>query len=286
MTKKNVQSIIKAMSASLTNSERNVASVLLENYPLSGLGGITALAEKAGVSTPTITRLVGKLGFKGYSDFQQALKHDLDQRMSQEILGGAPWSSNVAEQHVLNNITESVMLNVQLTLQDIDTDSFDSICELLSDTTRKIYISGGRVSGPIADHLYTYLHVLRSETKLIKSSSNSWHHSMIDIKKGDVLVLYDIRRYESVLLNMAQVANDIGAEIILLTDQLKSPIAEISTYCLSGRIMMPNSRSSLMSHLLLNEVIIFQLQNVLGDSAKQRWNKLDSIFQSSKFFHK
>ncbi len=286
MTKKNVQTIIQDMSSNLTHSERNVASVLLENYPLSGLGGITTLAEKANVSTPTITRLVGKLGFAGYSEFQQALKQDLDQRLSQEILGGAPWSANVAEEHVLNSIAEAVMRNVQLTLQDIDTDSFDKICELLSDINRKVYVSGGRVSGPIADHLYTYLHALRPKTQLINSSIHSWHHSMIDIKKGDLLVLYDIRRYESVLFNMAQVAYDIGAEIILLTDKLKSPIAEISTYSLSGRIMMPNSRSSLMSHLLLNEVIIFQLQNVLGDSAKQRWNKLNNIFQSEKFFLK
>jgi DNA-binding MurR/RpiR family transcriptional regulator len=42
---------------------------MLDNYPVSGLGSITTSRRKRGVSTPTVARMVQKLGYKGYPDF-------------------------------------------------------------------------------------------------------------------------------------------------------------------------------------------------------------------------
>ena len=41
----------------LTRAERQLANAILANYPVSGLGSITALAETSGVSTPTAVRM-------------------------------------------------------------------------------------------------------------------------------------------------------------------------------------------------------------------------------------
>ena len=49
---------------SLTRAERQLANTINENYPVSGLGSITQVAEKAGVSSPTIVRMVKKTGLQ------------------------------------------------------------------------------------------------------------------------------------------------------------------------------------------------------------------------------
>ncbi|KAB0732398.1 MurR/RpiR family transcriptional regulator, partial [Pseudomonas aeruginosa] len=64
--------------AELTPAERKVVRALLDDYPRLGLGPMTRLARHAGVSDPTIMRLVKKLGFAGYGDFQEALLADVD----------------------------------------------------------------------------------------------------------------------------------------------------------------------------------------------------------------
>ena len=46
----------------LTPSERKVIRALLDQYPRNGLGPMSRLAEHAGVSDPTIVRMVKKLG--------------------------------------------------------------------------------------------------------------------------------------------------------------------------------------------------------------------------------
>lgn len=61
-----VSDVIHAHYDALTRSEKRLAESLLGNYPVSGLGSITTIAENAGVSTPTVARMVQKLGYKGY----------------------------------------------------------------------------------------------------------------------------------------------------------------------------------------------------------------------------
>ncbi|MEM9126648.1 MAG: RpiR family transcriptional regulator, partial [Pseudomonadota bacterium] len=57
----------------LTRAERQLALSILENYPASGLGPLATLAKGADVSVPTVARMVQKLGYKGYPDFQADL---------------------------------------------------------------------------------------------------------------------------------------------------------------------------------------------------------------------
>ncbi|PMZ44376.1 MurR/RpiR family transcriptional regulator, partial [Pseudomonas sp. GW247-3R2A] len=69
---------------------------------------MSRLAEHAGVSDPTIVRLVKKLGFSGYADFQDALLSDMDHRLRSpsallqlrsHVQKDDAWSHYLAETH-------------------------------------------------------------------------------------------------------------------------------------------------------------------------------------------
>ena len=92
----------------LTPSERKVIRALLDQYPRNGLGPMSRLAEHAGVSDPTIVRLVKKLGFSGYADFQDALLSEMDHRLRSpsaqlqprpELPKGDTWSHSLEHSH-------------------------------------------------------------------------------------------------------------------------------------------------------------------------------------------
>ena len=61
---------IQSLQETLTRAERQLSGKILENYPVSGLGSITRLAEAANVSSPTVARMVQKLGFSGFPEFE------------------------------------------------------------------------------------------------------------------------------------------------------------------------------------------------------------------------
>src|SRR3954447_18803866 len=59
-------------------AERCPSLTLLASYPVAGLETVAQFAARAHISGPAIVRHVAKLGFVGYLDFQQALRHELE----------------------------------------------------------------------------------------------------------------------------------------------------------------------------------------------------------------
>jgi DNA-binding MurR/RpiR family transcriptional regulator len=119
---------------SLTRAERQLANTIVENYPVSGLGSITQVAKKAGVSSPTIVRMVKKLGFKGFPEFQAELRRELEARISGPITKHDSWAQKAPDSHILNRFADAVIENIRQSLGQIETESFDATCKLLSDT--------------------------------------------------------------------------------------------------------------------------------------------------------
>jgi DNA-binding MurR/RpiR family transcriptional regulator len=98
---------IKQAFDSLTRAERQLANQILENYPVSGLGTITQVAEKSGVSSPTIVRMVKKLGFKGFPEFQTELRRELEAKIIGPIAKHDTWAQKAPEIHLAGTCSDN-----------------------------------------------------------------------------------------------------------------------------------------------------------------------------------
>lgn len=281
-----VSARLKTQFNELTRAERQLADAILKNYPASALGSITGVAKKANVSTPTVGRLVQKLGFSGFADFQQQLRDEVEATLSNPIIKHDKWADDVPNTHILNRFTDAVMDNIQQSLASIDTQTFDNSCQLLADEARCIYVIGGRITHALADYFFLHMQVIRPHITHIEPTSNVWPHYLLNLKKGDVIVIMDVRRYENNTLKLATMASERGAEIILFTDQWISPIGQLTDNIFSARIIVPSAWDSSVSSLLLIEAIIAQVQELIWPSAKQRIEELESMFDDTRLFRK
>ncbi|MDG2407329.1 MAG: MurR/RpiR family transcriptional regulator [Paracoccaceae bacterium] len=271
---------------SLTRAERQLVAVIIENYPVSGLGSITSLAEKAQVSTPTVARLVQKIGFTGFPEFQAQLRNELEATISGPIAKHDTWAETVPDSHILNQFTEAVMANIKSSIGQINTDNFDHCCGLLADQDRSIYVVGGRITRALADYFFLHMQVLRPGITHIQAISNAWPHYLLNIERGDVVVIFDVRRYENSTLKLAELAAAKGAEIILITDQWISPVSKYTKLVFASKIIVPSAWDSSVTTLLLLETIIAQVQLATWPETKVRMENLEAMFDDTKFFRK
>ena len=161
-----VSDVIHAHYDALTRSEKRLAESLLGNYPVSGLGSITTIAENAGVSTPTVARMVQKLGYKGYPEFQAHLHQELEATISGPIAKHDRWATNAPGLHILNRFADAITGNLRDTLSDLDTAVFDNAAALLSDRKRSIYFVGGRITGALTTLARSVASVASGEPRL------------------------------------------------------------------------------------------------------------------------
>lgn len=281
-----VRELIREHYASLTQSERKFANSLLENYPAAGLASITIVAANADVSTPTVARMVQKLGFKGYPQFHQALLKELEAKVSGPTQRRAKWATEAPESHMLNRFAQAVTRNIGKTFSNIDTEAFDSAAKQLADTDHQLYVVGGRITRALADYAFTHFQAVRPRVTHMTSSSATWPHYLLDMEKGDTLLMFDVRRYETNLERLAELAAERGVKVILITDQWASPITGVATYSFNCWVEIPSAWDSNISTMMLLEALIAATQEECWPETRDRYERLDALFDMTRLFRK
>ncbi len=270
----------------LTRAERQLAHSILENYPASGLGPLSALAKGANVSVPTVARMVQKLGFKGYPEFQSELREELKAKVKNPIAKHDTWAERAPSEHLLNRFTDAVIDNIRHTLGQIEPELFDKACAMAADPERHLYIVGGRITHTLAEYLFLHMQAIRPQLTHIQSTSNAWPHYLLDVNQDDVFIIFDMRRYENNTLKLAEIAHEKGAKIVLFTDQWRSPVHQLADISFSSRIVAPSAWDSAATPLLLVETMISTVQNLTWGDTKDRMEALEDMFDQTKLFRK
>jgi DNA-binding MurR/RpiR family transcriptional regulator len=285
-TTKTVSDMITARYDQMTRAEKQLANSLLDNYPVSGLGSITTVAEAANVSTPTVVRMVQKLGFKGFTEFQVRLHQELEETISNPITKHERMAPNAPGAHILNRFAEAVMNNMRQSLGSLDPAEFDNAARLIGDRKRAVYLAGGRITGALAEYFFTHLQVIRPGVTRISPNASSWPHYVLNMNRGDILILFDIRRYESQLEALARTAAEHGAEIVLFTDVWGSPIAKHARHVFRLDIEAPSAWDSSVVTLIVVEALIEAIQGSHWEKTRERMTMLESLFESTPLFRK
>lgn len=281
-----VEEQMRAALPDLTRAERQLATHILKNYPVAALGSITALAKASEVSTPTVVRLCQKLGYKGYPDYQSALRGEVEAMLVSPLAKHDRWAGGAPDTHILNRFADAVVGNLQATLGQIDHAEFDAAAALLADPRRAVYVIGGRITHAQADYFVTLMKVIRREVMLLSGLSNTWPPALLDMKAGDVLVVFDIRRYENSVLQLVELAVEQGAEVVLITDRWVSPAAQHARHTLSAYIEAPSAWDSMVSITVLVETLLAAVQTLSWAETEARLKRLESLYDRSRFFRR
>lgn len=283
---KTIEERLRAGIDGMTRTERLLASYMLRHYPVAALGSVTALAKAAEVSSPTVVRLVQKLGFKGYPDFQSGIRAEVEERLVSPLVKHDRWAGGVPDTHILNRFADAVLGNLQATLAQIDHAEFDAVAALMADPARQVYATGGRITHAMADYFVTHMKVIRPGVSLISEMSNAWPPALIEMRPGDVLLAFDIRRYENNVLQLVEMAAEQGAEVMLVTDPWVSPAAAHARYRFSAQIEVPSAWDSTVAIQVLIETLLAAVQSLTWQDTAARMKRLEDLYARARFFRR
>jgi DNA-binding MurR/RpiR family transcriptional regulator len=281
-----IEDKMRAALPDLTRAERQLATHILRHYPVAALGSITALAKASEVSTPTVVRLCQKLGYKGYPDYQSALRGEVEAMLISPLAKHDRWAGGVPDTHILNRFADAVVANLQATLGQIDHAEFDAVAGLMADPSRRIFAMGGRITHAMADYFVTLMKVVRPEVTLLSDMSNTWPPALLDMKPGDVLLVFDIRRYENSVLQLVELAVEQGAVVVLVTDPWVSPANTHARHTLTCHVEAPSAWDSTVSILVLIETLLAAVQSLTWDQTETRLKRLETLYDRSRFFRR
>jgi DNA-binding MurR/RpiR family transcriptional regulator len=205
-----------------TPSERRVAHAVMEDPKIVAFGTVAQLAQRSGSSGPTVLRFAAKLGFEGFVELQASVQEEIADQLR-------PATQRIRERplsDVLGRTLAADLENVRTTLGEVEPADFRTAVELLADRRRRLFVISSEVSGGAGRLLAGQLDLLRDGVAEITGTPVRVSRDLVRIEPADVVVVFDLRRYERWLLEATARAADTGATLIALTDGRLSPLAE------------------------------------------------------------
>lgn len=256
--------------AILSPAERQVARALLADYPSAGLGTVAELARSASVSAPTVVRFAQSLGFDGFPHLQLQLRSELT-RDGASPLSRARWESEPGSNaELLVQRARQLSNTVLESLSAIPAADLDTCIELLADSGRWLYLTGGRFTGSLAEYLARHLEQIRPRVCLMRDPWGADYARVLDIGKRDVFLVCDVKRYEQKTIELAAELERRGCTIVLITDNDKSPASQYSRLVLRTDVSSPSPFDSLATAFFFAELVVVSVMERLGGTAETR----------------
>ncbi|BCP52012.1 RpiR family transcriptional regulator [Kaistia sp. 32K] len=264
---------VTASMASLSEAERRAARALLARYPTTGMETVALFAERAKVSAPTILRFVAKLGFSGYADFRRALREEMEAQaeypLTRPHVDGktAPFA----------DFARSLVTTVENSLAMASPADIERLTDLLVDERREIFLLGGDFTDPAARHLEFHLRKMRSRVRLFSQGLSRRADELADLRKRDVVILFDIRRYQQDTILTAEIAKERGAVVALFTDRWMSDVAQVADIVLRAQVDLPSPWDSLIGLIALVETLALSIDARQWAIGRARFETIEAV---------
>lgn len=270
--------VIRTNLAAFTPSERKIARGLLADYPSAGLDSVQHLAGRAAVSAPSVVRFARRLGFEGFSDFQKALREELSTRRNSPLqrLAVEPAPGDTAS--CIRAGLESFSANLHRSFEGLPTYEMEQAVSLISAADRRLILGGGRISQTLASYCARHMQQVRPQVLLLPETRHDRIPFVLDTRRQDVFLLFDFRRYQQDIIDLARMVAERGATVVLVTDSYLSPIASCAKVVLSVSTGSTWPFDSYAGAFALIELLMAMAMANAGEPAVTRmraWDDMD-----------
>lgn len=266
---------LRAAMPTFTPAEKKIARAMLASYPFSGLESISSLAETAGVSAPSVVRFARTLGFNGYREFQERLKREI--RVREESNLSQAEARPPGQEPLFDAARSAYHSGIDQTFDAVIGDDLDSAVGLLARTKNSVALVGATYTGYIADIFLAQLAPARPGVVRLAENPLVAADQLVDLKRGDVLVAFDVRRYEPAIADIVRIGKELGLTTIVLTDPWLSPAAALADHVLTAEVRAAGPSDTLVPMLALVEAVSELVVAELGQSGLDRLARLDPL---------
>ncbi|MET8749871.1 MurR/RpiR family transcriptional regulator [Streptomyces sp. NPDC059104] len=207
----------------LSPGQRRIAQYLIDHLTEAAFLSITELAERVGVSQPSVTRFAASLGFSGYPALRDVL-----QPMALSAVAGTPDSR---EQIRHNELQAAV---------DAEIENLESVRRLLADTNRVLEIGrdlaqsvpltvlGLRISVSLAEYFAYAARRIHPDVRVVTRGGSVAYDALLQSRAagGSWVIAFAMPRHANETLAALRAARSTGLRVVLITDPTLGPLVE------------------------------------------------------------
>ena len=270
---------IRDRYGALSRTERQLADVILAcPGELSGYSA-TELANRAGVSKMTVSRLVRRLGYAGFEEARLAARRGGDWGSPLFLLppGGPPPAPD-AERPPLDAHFQRSAEALAATARQTDPTMLALAARALADA-RRIWVCGARNSAFLAGYARWQFIQVRGEVHQLAATGETMAETLADLGPGDLLFLVGIRRRPPAIVRLLRTAGERAIPTILIADShsaLEAPPPPLTFRCETRSLAALDTHVAALAviHALAAELI-----PLTGEAGRARIGAIEDLHE-------
>ncbi|MGA5417075.1 MurR/RpiR family transcriptional regulator [Streptomyces pseudogriseolus] len=207
----------------LSPGQRRIAQYLIEHIAEAAFLSITDLADRVGVSQPSVTRFASAVGFSGYPALREKLQSI--------TLGTRSGGAGPAEEHRGNELQAAVdaeIENLENLRRDLaDTDRVIEVGRALSAST-PLTVLGLRISVSLAEYFAYAARRIHPDVRLVTLGGSVAYDALLQSREagGSWVLAFSMPRHAQETLTAVRVARSAGLKVALITDLALGPLVD------------------------------------------------------------
>jgi len=272
---------IAAVRDQIRPSERKLA-----DYAMAHPGDVinlsmAELADRVGVSEPTVARFCAALGCRGFREFKI--------KLAQDIAGGMPFlhqdlsvggeldaDGGVPGSVLAGKLFDRTIATLMQVRNNLPADAVDRAADVLA-SARRIEFYGSGNSGTVAEDIQRKFFRLGMPT-VAYTDSHVYFASALTLAKGDAVVAVSSTGRTRDILDAVQNARKAGADVVALT-RSGSPLADMATVSLVADVAddfdIHSPMTVRIAHLVLGDILSIAVALRMGDTLQERLKRHD-----------
>lgn len=270
---------VEEKRGSLSKKELETAEYMAAHQEQLIYSSITDLAERAGSSEATVTRVCGKLGYRGFQALKVGVARELttpQEKIHENLEADSP------AEVIIEKIFSSAL---SMTQKSINVKAVAASIDALCRARRIIIIGNGNSASIAADAQHKFLRL-----DLNAHAYTDDHMQMIAVSSmtdQDVLLAISYSGSSRNVVEAAYQAKEQGATVISLTNEGSSPVSKLADICLNTYSQETRYRtyaiSSRMAELTIIDTIYTGVALRLGDKAIANFEALERALVVKKY---
>ncbi len=205
----------------LPEAMRRIADALMSDPLLGALWGIESMAERANVSMGTVMRFSKRLGYRGFSEFRDALREACQVRSDGDPLEVLEAPTDVSS--ALSEVVRRDQDNLNRLLRSVDRETLEAATRLLVRSQHRVLL--GRGVSHVMSQIMAF-NLTQAGLPCIAAIPSDFSNQVANLGPEDLLVVLSVVPFSRETVDAAAFAKRCGTPVLAFTDRKDSPLVK------------------------------------------------------------
>lgn len=267
----------------LSPGQRRIAQYLIDHITEAAFLSITDLAERAGVSQPSVTRFAGAVGFSGYPALRERL-----QSIALRTLAGGTGAATEQRSNELQAAVDAEIENLENLRRDFaDPDRVIWIGRELSQSS-PLTVLGLRISVSLAEYFAYAARRIHPDVRLVTRGGSVAYDALLQSREagGTWVLAFGMPRHAQETLTAIRVARTAGLRVALVTDLALGALADEADVTFSTGIGSRLVFDTYAAPGLMAAALLQAMTDADPERTQARLEEYEQVAEEHQFFLK